>query len=77
LELIAPVTAASRSSTSSKTIKGALHRIYVQDGVYKEFAERFVQKVKDFKLGGGFEEGILWPPMTISAPLPIASCTCS
>ncbi|KAJ5610530.1 hypothetical protein N7510_007249 [Penicillium lagena] len=39
------------------------NRIYVQKGVYDEFAKRFAEKVKGFKLGAGFEEGITHGPV--------------
>jgi len=39
------------------------NRIYVQKGVYEEFSKRFVEKVKGFKIGGGFEEGITHGPV--------------
>ncbi|KAJ5264810.1 hypothetical protein N7505_007603 [Penicillium chrysogenum] len=31
--------------------------------IKNEFAERFVQKIKDFKLGGGFEDGVTHGPV--------------
>jgi len=37
--------------------------IYVQKGVYDEFAKRFAEKVKGFKLGAGFDEGITHGPV--------------
>jgi succinate-semialdehyde dehydrogenase/glutarate-semialdehyde dehydrogenase len=63
-DLDAAVTGAinSKFRSSGQTCVCA-NRIYVQDGVYKEFAERFAQKVKDFKLGGGFEDGITHGPV--------------
>ncbi|KAJ5973331.1 hypothetical protein N7481_010541 [Penicillium waksmanii] len=39
------------------------NRIYVQKGVYDEFSKRFAAKVKDFKLGAGFEDGITHGPV--------------
>ncbi|KAJ5772617.1 Succinate semialdehyde dehydrogenase [Penicillium odoratum] len=39
------------------------NRIYVQKGVYDEFTKRFTAKVKEFKLGAGFEEGITHGPV--------------
>lgn len=34
------------------------NRIYVQAGVYDEFCKRFAEKVKCFKIGNGFDEGV-------------------
>ncbi|KAI2638460.1 Aldehyde/histidinol dehydrogenase [Xylaria nigripes] len=39
------------------------NRIYVQKGIYSEFAEKFAQKVKGFKVGQGFQEGITHGPL--------------
>ncbi|KAJ5579901.1 uncharacterized protein N7459_005886 [Penicillium hispanicum] len=39
------------------------NRIYVQKGVYEDFATRFAAKVKEFKLGAGFEDGITHGPV--------------
>lgn len=39
------------------------NRIYVQRGIYDKFASAFVEKVKDFKVGSGFEEGITHGPV--------------
>lgn len=39
------------------------NRIYVQEGIYDRFVEKFVEKVKAFKLGGGFEEGVTHGPV--------------
>lgn len=39
------------------------NRIYVQEGIYDRFVEAFVAKVKEFKLGGGFEEGVTHGPV--------------
>ncbi|KAL1961039.1 hypothetical protein VTO42DRAFT_4927 [Malbranchea cinnamomea] len=39
------------------------NRIYVQRGVYEEFAEKFAAKVREFKLGHGFSEGITHGPV--------------
>lgn len=34
------------------------NRIYIQLGVYNEFCRKFVEKVKNFKIGNGFEPGV-------------------
>ncbi|KKW68890.1 succinate-semialdehyde dehydrogenase [Lampropedia cohaerens] len=45
------------------------NRIYVQDGVYDEFAEKFAAKVSAFKVGNGFEEGVVQGPLIEPAAL--------
>ncbi len=39
------------------------NRIYVQDGVYDQFVEKFAAKVKALKVGNGFDEGISQGPL--------------
>jgi len=39
------------------------NRIYVQDGVYDQFTEKFAVKVKAVKVGNGFEEGVSQGPL--------------
>ena len=39
------------------------NRIYVQDGVYDQFVEKFAVKVKGLKVGNGFEEGVTTGPL--------------
>jgi succinate-semialdehyde dehydrogenase/glutarate-semialdehyde dehydrogenase len=39
------------------------NRIYVQDGVYDEFVEKFAAKVKLLKVGNGFEDGVVQGPL--------------
>ncbi|KAI1619368.1 succinate-semialdehyde dehydrogenase [Exophiala viscosa] len=39
------------------------NRIYVQKGIYDKFAEKFAAKVKDFKVGYGFDEGVTHGPV--------------
>jgi succinate-semialdehyde dehydrogenase/glutarate-semialdehyde dehydrogenase len=39
------------------------NRLYVQDGVYDEFVEKFTAKVKTLKVGNGFSEGITTGPL--------------
>ncbi|KAI5310634.1 succinate semialdehyde dehydrogenase NADP+ linked, partial [Ascosphaera atra] len=53
---------ASKFRSSGQTCVCA-NRIYVQEGVYEEFAKRFVEQVKKFKLGYGFEQGTTHGPV--------------
>jgi succinate-semialdehyde dehydrogenase/glutarate-semialdehyde dehydrogenase len=39
------------------------NRIYVQDGVYDEFVQKFATKVKTLKVGNGFEDGVVQGPL--------------
>jgi len=39
------------------------NRIYVQDGVYDAFVQKFAAKVKAFKVGNGFEDGVVQGPL--------------
>jgi succinate-semialdehyde dehydrogenase / glutarate-semialdehyde dehydrogenase len=39
------------------------NRLYVQEGVYDEFVQRFAAKVKGLKVGNGFEEGVVQGPL--------------
>ena len=39
------------------------NRIYVQRGIYEEFVEKFTDKVKSFRVGNGFEDGITHGPL--------------
>ncbi|MEJ1171392.1 NAD-dependent succinate-semialdehyde dehydrogenase [Variovorax sp. CCNWLW235] len=39
------------------------NRLYVQDGIYDSFVEKFAAKVKALKVGNGFEEGVLQGPL--------------
>jgi len=45
------------------------NRIYVQEGVYDRFVEKFAAKVKAFKVGNGFEEGVVQGPLIEPAAL--------
>ncbi|PTB68854.1 succinate-semialdehyde dehydrogenase NADP+ [Trichoderma citrinoviride] len=58
------VTAAitSKFRSSGQTCVCA-NRIYVQEGVYEAFVNRFVEKVKSFKVGNGFAEGTTHGPL--------------
>ncbi|KAI1164628.1 Aldehyde/histidinol dehydrogenase [Nemania serpens] len=53
---------ASKFRSSGQTCVCA-NRIYVQKGIYDEFAGKFAEKVKDFKVGLGFEEGVTHGPL--------------
>lgn len=39
------------------------NRIYVQNGVYDQFVQKFAAKVKTMKVGNGFEEGVVQGPL--------------
>ncbi|MFZ9286869.1 MAG: NAD-dependent succinate-semialdehyde dehydrogenase [Burkholderiaceae bacterium] len=39
------------------------NRLYVQDGVYDEFVQKFAARVKSLKVGNGFEEGVMQGPL--------------
>ncbi|WEW59262.1 succinate semialdehyde dehydrogenase NADP+ linked [Emydomyces testavorans] len=39
------------------------NRIYVQKGIYDEFATKLAEKVRGFKLGHGFDEGVTHGPV--------------
>ncbi|MBK6293727.1 MAG: NAD-dependent succinate-semialdehyde dehydrogenase [Rhodoferax sp.] len=45
------------------------NRLYVQDGVYDEFVQKFAVKVKTAKVGNGFEEGVNQGPLIEEAAL--------
>ncbi|KAF2007428.1 succinic semialdehyde dehydrogenase [Amniculicola lignicola CBS 123094] len=39
------------------------NRIYIQSGIYDEFATKFAEKVKSFKVGVGYDEGVTHGPL--------------
>ena len=39
------------------------NRIFIQSGIYDSFVERLVLKVKEFKVGGGYTEGVTHGPI--------------
>ncbi|KAF2151934.1 succinic semialdehyde dehydrogenase [Myriangium duriaei CBS 260.36] len=39
------------------------NRIYVQSGIYDKFADAVAEKVKGFKVGGGYDEGVTHGPL--------------
>jgi succinate-semialdehyde dehydrogenase / glutarate-semialdehyde dehydrogenase len=45
------------------------NRIYVQDGVYEEFVQKFAAKVATAKVGNGFDEGVNQGPLIEEAAL--------
>ncbi|KAI1342907.1 Aldehyde/histidinol dehydrogenase [Xylariaceae sp. FL0016] len=53
---------ASKFRSSGQTCVCA-NRIYVQKGIYDEFAKKFAEKVKGFKVGKGFDEGVTHGPL--------------
>ncbi|KAF2258381.1 succinic semialdehyde dehydrogenase [Lojkania enalia] len=53
---------ASKFRSSGQTCVCA-NRIYVQSGIYDEFAKVFTEKVKGFKVGGGYDQGVTHGPL--------------
>ena len=53
---------ASKFRTSGQTCVCA-NRIYVQRGLYEDFASLLAKKVKSFKVGAGFDEGVTHGPL--------------
>ncbi len=45
------------------------NRIYVQDAVYDEFVQKFSAKVKNLKVGNGFEDGVAQGPLIEDAAI--------
>ena len=45
------------------------NRIYVQDGVYEKFTEKFAAKVRQLKVGNGFGEGVTTGPLIEQAAI--------
>ena len=45
------------------------NRLYVQEGVYDQFVEKFAAKVKTAKVGNGFEDGVNQGPLIEEAAL--------
>ena len=39
------------------------NRLYIQKGIYDQFASKFAEKVKAFKVGGGYDEGVTHGPL--------------
>ncbi|WVW78751.1 hypothetical protein I302_100712 [Kwoniella bestiolae CBS 10118] len=55
-------TIASKFRGSGQTCVCA-NRIYVQDGIYDKFAKALAEKVAQFKVGPGFDEGVTHGPL--------------
>jgi succinate-semialdehyde dehydrogenase / glutarate-semialdehyde dehydrogenase len=53
---------ASKFRSSGQTCVCA-NRIYVQSGIYGQFAQKLVEKVKGFRVGFGFDEGTTYGPV--------------
>lgn len=53
---------ASKFRSSGQTCVCA-NRLYIQSGIYDEFAKKFVEKVKGFKVGGGYGDGVTHGPV--------------
>ncbi|EGP91285.1 unnamed protein product [Zymoseptoria tritici ST99CH_1A5] len=62
LDLAVAGAIASKFRSSGQTCVCA-NRIYVQKGIYDKFAEAFTKKVKEFKVGHGFDEGVTHGPL--------------
>lgn len=62
LDLAVAGAIASKFRSSGQTCVCA-NRIYVQSGIYEKFASLFAKKVKEFKVGAGYEEGITHGPL--------------
>lgn len=62
LDLAVAGAIASKFRSSGQTCVCA-NRIYVQAGIYDDFAAKFAEKVKGFKVGGGYEEGVTHGPL--------------
>lgn len=62
LDLAVAGAIASKFRSSGQTCVCA-NRIYVQSGIYEKFASLFANKVKEFKVGAGYEEGITHGPL--------------
>jgi len=45
------------------------NRLYVQDGIYDAFVEKFAAKVKALKVGNGFEDGVVQGPLIEEAAI--------
>jgi succinate-semialdehyde dehydrogenase/glutarate-semialdehyde dehydrogenase len=53
---------ASKFRSSGQTCVCA-NRIYVQRGIYDAFAAKFTDKVRGFKVGGGYDDGVTHGPL--------------
>ena len=62
LDLAVAGAIASKFRSSGQTCVCA-NRLYIQKGIYDKFATNFVEKVKQFKVGSGFDEGVTHGPL--------------
>jgi len=62
LDLAVAGAIASKFRSSGQTCVCA-NRIFVQKGIYDKFAEKFAEKVRNFKVGGGYDEGVTHGPL--------------
>ena len=62
LDLAVAGAIASKFRSSGQTCVCA-NRLYIQKGIYDKFATHFAEKVKQFKVGAGFDEGITHGPL--------------
>lgn len=62
LELAVPGAIMSKYRNSGQTCVCA-NRIFVQEGIYDKFVDKFTAAVKEMKVGSGFEEGVEIGPM--------------
>lgn len=62
LDVAVASAVASKFRSSGQTCVCA-NRIYVQKGVYDSFATKFADKVREFKVGNGFDEGVTHGPL--------------
>lgn len=53
---------ASKFRSSGQTCVCA-NRLFIQAGIYDEFAQKFAAKVAEFKVGGGYGEGVTHGPL--------------
>jgi succinate-semialdehyde dehydrogenase / glutarate-semialdehyde dehydrogenase len=45
------------------------NRLYVQDGIYDEFARRLTERVREMKVGNGFDDGVVQGPLINTAAI--------
>ena len=62
LDLAVAGAIASKFRSSGQTCVCA-NRLFIQAGIYDKFAQAFAAKVKDFKVGGGYTEGVTHGPV--------------
>ncbi|CAG8951003.1 hypothetical protein HYFRA_00006400 [Hymenoscyphus fraxineus] len=62
LDLAVAGAIASKFRSSGQTCVCA-NRLYIQSGIYDQFAQAFAAKVKEFSVGGGYSEGVTHGPL--------------